>query len=160
MNSADFREVLEASWRELDEALAGLDEAAMVEPGVVEDWSVKDLLGHVAAWEQRAIGILERFNAGEQLGNGVSGGTDAFNATESARRSETPLAAIERELADTRARLRALLAALSEEQWQTVVDGDRNEALGAWIGGTLGGPLGPGTHAAEHAHNILVWRVR
>jgi hypothetical protein len=157
MNITDFRTVLEASWRQFDEAIAELDEAAMTEAGVVEDWSVKDLLGHVAAWERRAIGILERLGAGEPLGGGAPGGAEAFNAAESARRSGAPLAAIEHELADTRAQLRALLAALSEEQWRTVV-GD--EELGEWIGGTLGGPLGPGTHAAEHAHHILVWRVR
>jgi hypothetical protein len=157
MNVEDFRAVLEASWHQFDEAIAGLDEVAMAERGVVEDWSAKDLLGHVTAWERRAVGILERFGAGEQVGDGTPGGADVFNAAESARRSGRPLAEIEQEFAGTRAQLRTLLAAISEEQWRTPVGGDE---LGAWVGGTLGGPLGPGTHAAEHAHHILVWRVR
>ena len=160
MELSEFREVLEAGWRQLDEAVDGLDEAAVLAPGVVGQWSAKDLLGHVAAWEQVALRLLDQFRAGGPL-SGVAGAqVDAYNAAESERRAALPLAAVRAELADTRRRLREHLAALSEEEWRAAVGVERPGTLGAWVGGSLGGPLGPGTHPAEHAHHLLVWRVR
>jgi len=41
-----------------------LDEAALVRPGVVGDWSLKDLIGHIAAWEHLVVDYLERWRRG------------------------------------------------------------------------------------------------
>ncbi|HWQ11427.1 MAG TPA: DinB family protein [Roseiflexaceae bacterium] len=161
MNCAWFLEVLEASWRQLDEAIEGLDDAAMTEPGVTGAWSVKDLLGHVAAWEQLALRHIEDWRAGAAP-QGVWGpAVDSFNAAESERRREAPLAAVREELTGTRQRLRAALAGLTDSDWDAVVgEGEDAAPLSRWVGGSLGGALGPGTHAAEHAHQILLWRLR
>jgi hypothetical protein len=35
---------LEAAWAALTESYAGVPDAKLVEPGVVDDWSVKDVL--------------------------------------------------------------------------------------------------------------------
>jgi hypothetical protein len=44
---------LETERRRLEQNLAGLSPAAMLEPGVVGQWSVKDVLAHLADWEAR-----------------------------------------------------------------------------------------------------------
>jgi hypothetical protein len=43
---------LEAVWAALTESYAGVPESTLVEPGVVDDWSVKDVLAHVTTWEE------------------------------------------------------------------------------------------------------------
>jgi hypothetical protein len=160
MDRESFLKALEASWRQLDDALDGLDDAAIAEPGVVEAWSVKDLLGHVAAWEQLALRYIDQWRAGAALDSPGGPAMDAFNAAEAARRRDLPLEAVREELAGTRRRLREELLALSDAGWDAVVGGGEQPApLSRWVGGALGGALGPATHAAEHAHHILRWRV-
>lgn len=157
MNRRQFLEVVEESWRELDAAVAGLDEAILAEPGVVGAWSIADLLGHVTAWELLALQHMAQHARGEPL-TFVSGpAVDDFNAAEAARRSGWALARVLAEQADTRERPRAAVEALSEEEW-TAPAGAAGEALGAVVAGDLGGDV-PGDHAAEHARAIRTWRA-
>jgi hypothetical protein len=88
---------------------------------------------------------------------------DAFNAEEAARRRDWSPQRVRDEAAETRRQLRATLQALGDDDWAAMVgagspEGTPRRPLGEWIGGALGGPLGQGTHAAEHAHHIRVWR--
>src|SRR5260221_7679022 len=59
----------------LEETLAPLSDAQLIEPGVVGDWSIKDILAHLSVWEgrlrQRVKGQAER---------GTDLGTPEFNA--------------------------------------------------------------------------------
>jgi Mycothiol maleylpyruvate isomerase N-terminal domain len=54
----------EQSWRAWVDAVEGIPEARMAEPAVGH-WSVKDLLGHVAFWEDWVIGHCQRILANE-----------------------------------------------------------------------------------------------
>lgn len=150
--------VVEDSWRRFDAAIAGLDEAALAEPGVVGEWSVKDLLGHVAAWEQRALEHIERWRRGEPPVRAALA-TDEYNAREAERRRGWTLAEMRDDVAETRRRLRAALASIADAEWAAVITIDgRQRTAAEWIGGALGGDEGPGTHAAEHAEEIRAWR--
>lgn len=109
--------VVEETWGQVDAAIAGLDEAAMLEPGVVEEWSIKDLLGHVTAWEQMALLHVERWRRGETPGGGDANfSVDAYNTTEAARRSAWSLAQVQAEAVETRERLRATLQSLTDDE--------------------------------------------
>jgi len=44
MTQREMLDTLDASWRTLDAAVAGLGEADQTEPGVVGAWAIKDLL--------------------------------------------------------------------------------------------------------------------
>ncbi len=152
-------DVVEDTWHQLDAALAGLDEAAMLEPGVVEGWSIKDLLGHVAAWEQMALRHVDQWRRGGTPGGTGDFSVDAYNAAESARRRDWPLAQVRAEAAETRERLRTTLQSMADDEWHAVTgEGERRQTLGDWVGGALGGAAGPGTHAADHAQHIQAWR--
>src|SRR5438105_2439889 len=48
---------LDRPWRGFTEAFAGLDEESMTAPEI-EGWSVKDLIGHVACWEEEVLKAL------------------------------------------------------------------------------------------------------
>lgn len=161
MDRQEFLAVVEHSWQQLDAALEGLDDAAsMQEPGVVGDWSLQEILGHVSTWEQVALRHVEEWRSGQPL-NGLGGATvDDFNAQEAARRQAWSLAQVRVDVEQTRQHLRATLRSLTDEDWNTIVgDGESQDPLGDWIGGALNGDLGPGTHATEHAVQIRSWRA-
>jgi len=157
----DLLPILEAAQRQLDEAVAGLDDATFVEPGVVDQWSIKDMVSHVAAWEQLALQYLERWRRGEPPLEPTWSSADEYNAVETARRDTWTLAEVRADAAETRRRLQTALAGITDEDWagQITMRG-REQPLGAWIGGALNGDDGPGTHAAEHARQIAAWRAR
>jgi hypothetical protein len=153
--------VVEASWRRLDSSVEGLDEAALLQPGVVGEWSIKDILGHVTACDQLVVQYLERRRRGEPPPARDWTSVDEYNAREAAARQGWSPARILDEAAEVRDRLRALLAGLTDEEWEEQVTiNAQQQRLGEWVGGELGGDEGPGTHAAEHAVEIEAWRAR
>jgi hypothetical protein len=99
-------ERLDAAWTALRDAVAGVPDSHLVEPGVVDDWSVKDILAHVTTWEEEALKHLPLIIAGGTPPRyAVQGGIDAFNAraTEDGRRLS--LAEVLRRRDETHARL-------------------------------------------------------
>ncbi len=61
------RELLEAIQRgraEFEAALAGLTQEQMTAPGATGEWSVKDILGHIAMWESRLVTTLYAIERG------------------------------------------------------------------------------------------------
>ena len=82
-------DTLDAAWTALTDSYAGVPDARLVEPGVVDDWSVKDILAHVTTWEEEALEHLPLIIAGGTPPRyAAQGGIDAFNAraTEDGRR--------------------------------------------------------------------------
>ncbi len=158
MDQQQFLEVLTQSWRAFDEAIAGLDDAALTEPGVVGDWSIKDLLGHMAAWEQQAIAHIEQWLGDERITSIVGPAVDQFNAAEVERRRKWSLAEAREEHAATRQRLLVALNSLPKVAWTSVVQLDSGRrTLGEIVAGDLSGD-GPADHAAEHARHVVAWR--
>lgn len=51
--------------RRLEKNLASLSDQQMVEPGVIGEWSVKDILAHLVDWEQRFLGWYQAGLRGE-----------------------------------------------------------------------------------------------
>jgi len=51
---ADMR----ASWGETEAVLATIPEERLLEPGVVEEWSVRDLLAHIAGYERYVSALI------------------------------------------------------------------------------------------------------
>lgn len=51
-------------WEELSELISGLEAPHMVQSGLTEEWTVKDLLAHLAAWLREATDDLERIRGG------------------------------------------------------------------------------------------------
>ena len=140
---------LDAAWTALGDSYAGLPEASLVEPGVVEGWSVKDILAHVTTWEQEALTHLPVIIAGGTPPRyAAQGGIDAFNAraTEAGRRRS--LAEVLRRHDQTHARL---------------VDFVRGQPEGVFEGQTRARRrlrLDTYGHYPEHTAAIRAWRER
>ena len=56
---------IERSWAGLQEALEGIPDERLSEPGAAGDWSVKDVMGHLAFWDEQALLAAERHLAGQ-----------------------------------------------------------------------------------------------
>ncbi|MEM7030637.1 MAG: ClbS/DfsB family four-helix bundle protein [Chloroflexota bacterium] len=54
-SKAEILSGIQAEYELLEEALAGLDEDQMMQSGVEGDWSVKDVVGHIAIWQKRMM---------------------------------------------------------------------------------------------------------
>ncbi len=57
-------ERIEEAWRELFAALDDIPEDRLSDPGVIGEWSLKDLFGHLAFWDEHAVAEIERALAG------------------------------------------------------------------------------------------------
>lgn len=55
---AELLAQLDREWAKIERICAGLNEADMVAPGVEGDWSVKDILCHLSAWEKYLLDRL------------------------------------------------------------------------------------------------------
>jgi hypothetical protein len=140
---------LDAAWTALTDAYAGLPEARLVQPGVVDDWSVKDIVAHVTTWEQEALAHLPKVIAGGTPPRyAAQGGIDAFNAraTEAGRRLS--LAAVLRRRDETHARLVEFIRRQPEGTF-----GGRTRARRRLRLDTYG-------HYPEHTAAIRAWRER
>jgi hypothetical protein len=124
-----------------------------VKPGVVGDWSIKDLLAHLIAHEQRALQEVQSALRGEQLTIDHNA-NDAVNdqaVTSSALRPvedvRSAWEASSREVIDT-------IMALPELAF------DPSGPVVALLDDSIDGALGNNTylHYAEHRHEIEVWR--
>ena len=62
--SAEMLDLIAAAWRNWLAAIEGLPAGRVDEPGVCGDWSVKDLVPHMALWDLQALEDIDRHLAG------------------------------------------------------------------------------------------------
>ncbi len=140
---------LDAAWTALEEACAGLSDSQLVEPGVVDEWSVKDILWHVTTWEQEALRHLPLIIAGGTPPRyAAQGGIDAFNARATKDGRRLSLAEVLRWRDQTHARLVDFIRSQPEGTF-----GGRTRARRRLRLDTYG-------HYPEHAAAIRAWRER
>jgi hypothetical protein len=138
---------LEAAWSALGDSYAGLSDAHLVEPGVVDDWSVKDILAHVTTWENEALRHLPHIIAGGTPPRyAAQGGIDAFNARATADGRRRSLAEVLRRRDETHARLLDFISSQPEGTF-----GGRTRARRRLRLDTYG-------HYPEHTAAIRAWR--
>lgn len=114
---ARLLETIEARWDELMAAIDGLSDDELQQPGVVGEWSVKDILAHVTTWELEALKHLPEIAAGkpQQRYKDVYGGLDAFNALTFAENRARSLDEVRARLADTHQRLLDYLGTVPDD---------------------------------------------
>jgi len=65
MSKTRILESIQSGRKALQATLEGMSEAQMTEPGAESDWSVKDILVHVAVWEGMMVRWVEESLRGE-----------------------------------------------------------------------------------------------
>jgi hypothetical protein len=114
-------EELERTRAALLDALAKLDEAALDRKAVVGEWSIKNVLAHIAAWEAWVVQALPaRLTTGKTPEDFLARAQDedSFNAEEVAEREELTPSEQVIELERTREALLAELRALDAAAWE------------------------------------------
>jgi DinB superfamily len=140
---------LEAAWAALTDSYAGVPDAKLVEPGVVDDWSVKDVLAHVTTWEQEALRHLPLIIAGGTPPRyAAQGGIDAFNARATQAGRRMSLAEVLRRRDETHARLLKFIRSQPEGTFARQTRARRRLRLDTW------------GHYPEHTAAIRAWRAR
>jgi len=143
---------LEEAWTALRSLVDSLPPQALEQPGVVGEWSVKDLMGHVAFWNQVATQNLEALAAGRR--QEIETPTDAeevsaLNKRESDVRKGLTLAAVKEEWLSSFELAREALRAVPAERLNEEVKGWAMHARFA---------VDTYHHYREHAAQIRAWR--
>jgi hypothetical protein len=109
---------LETAWTAIKESYASLTDSQLTEPGVMGDWSVKDMLAHVTTWEEEALRYLPLIIKGETPPRYIQyGGIDAFNAQMTEQKRDLALSDVLRQLDETHRRLIDYLQSVPEEHF-------------------------------------------
>jgi hypothetical protein len=141
-----------AEWEAL---IAEVDESGMTEPGVMSDWSVKDIVAHVA-WYEWWTGEFVRTKNWPVLAPHLdSEDTDTRNNAYYHEMKDAPLDGVMELARRSFDELIAAIEPLSEEEFATPallgMPDDPGWALGAWL------PENTYRHYEEHAAAIRAW---
>jgi hypothetical protein len=93
-SKAALLDVIVTERQALESLLEGLSDAQLIQPGVVADWSIKDILAHIAAWERLAQDRIHAALTGEPLKFPVITGdnfVDNFNTMIYENNKDVPL---------------------------------------------------------------------
>lgn len=122
------------------------------------DWSPKDLVGHLASWEEYALEALEAWDEGH--GPAIdkalwSSSTNAVNRAAVARKARWSAPEVIRRADATHAELMARLRAMSDARWRRPGTPRGRKAVGVRLGGILAGRRGePFMHANAHLKDL------
>lgn len=147
MNKADLLVRIAESHQKLDAALARIDQQDMEFSPSPEQWTVKETLVHITAWEQTLLADYRKLVKGEPI-HEFDGAEeiDEHNAAICSRAQGMPLQQAKTEFQITYAQIVAWLENLSEDELE------RPFAYGM----TLGDFIGEDTwkHYEEHLENF------
>jgi uncharacterized damage-inducible protein DinB len=143
---------LAESRQALHQAIEGLSDEEMTQIQVEGVWTIKDVLGHIASWEETCLEPLRRYADGGPFEVKVIEDYLAWNDEQATRKQDVPLDAILDELATVRQELIEAASKLSAEQWKQIVPF-------SWGGeGTIAEVLEVlYRHELGHVHNIRQW---
>ena len=153
MTKEDMLAKLAESRRDLHRATQGLSEEEMTQVQVEGVWTIKDVLGHIASWEEICLDPLRRYADGDLFEVEVIEDYLTLNEELAARKQDVPLDVILDELDAIRQELVATASKLSAEQWEQRVlfpwgdEGAVAEMLDELY-----------QHELEHVHAIQQWR--
>ncbi len=158
MTKQEILDAMSDSHTKLLKSIDGLDPTAMQEPGVVGEWSVRDLLAHITRWEAELIRLLFQLKQGQvpDFPTLAEPDFDKINARFQKESLGRPLELI---LADFQTVRKQTQRRLDEYTEQELSDPacypalKGNALLGYIVGNTY-------DHEAEHTAQILDWRAK
>lgn len=140
----------------LDELIEGLSDSQIEAKGTLGggDWSVKDLIGHLASWEQRSLPWLQSADASDPRSFPP---TDEFNAEEVERRRSWALHEVREEALRVHQQLVESIEGLDDEAWLADVPVPNRDPhpRGFVVGKILGGDeYGLFAHDLAHLKDV------
>ncbi|MDD5371288.1 MAG: ClbS/DfsB family four-helix bundle protein [Anaerolineaceae bacterium] len=150
MKKQQLLEKIDQDWKAFQESYTGLTDSQMLEPGVTDDWSVKDILAHVTWWEQEAVKYLPLILQGGRPPRykDLYGGIDAFNAQMTDQKRGLTLSDVLRQQDETHRRLIETVQSAPEDQFTRETPFRRRLRLDTY------------SHYPIHTQAIREWRER
>ncbi len=149
--------ILEEGRARIVELLDALPRAAWTTPGVGGGaWSPKDLIGHLASWEEYALDALAAWERDErapidELQYTLS--TSRLNDQNVARKAAWSLPRVRRGAERTHEELLEAIRTMSDARWNAPATSRGRKPLGARLGSLLVG-RGPFGHDAAHLRSL------
>lgn len=135
---------------------AGLSAEEMVEPGVAGEWSVRDILAHIAGWDREVISVYNAMLRGERPAflDIDMDGIEIFNQEQHAQAEGASLDEVLTELLAAREDMLAVLREVSNAALFAPAPGDEHSdlSIAACVGVSQ-------NHDEEHAEMIETWRM-
>ena len=152
--------LLEQDRARTTELIERLPRRALMTPGLGGgEWSPKDLIGHLASWEEYALDALAAWELGERAP--IDGlffvGTNQINRQNVERKASWSLARVRREAEGAHEELIEALQNLTDARWRKPATPRGRRPLGRRLGGILGGPAGPFRHDAAHHPSLAAF---
>jgi hypothetical protein len=138
---------IDEEWNGFLASFEGLPEGDLMEPGVVGEWSVRDVMAHVTTWEEEALAALPVILEGRRTPRYIRyGGIDAFNALAQEKKRGLTLGRVRDDLAATHRRLLDYLSGAPESALASGTRFYRRLRLDTF------------NHYREHGRQIEAWR--
>jgi hypothetical protein len=156
MTKDEILDALEDEREKFLDAIQGLSDEAFQEPGVVGEWSIKDVLSHLSAWEAELVKLLWQAKQGINPASAHFSGksVDELNAAWYVEFQNRPLEPVQADFQAVRRQ--------TERRVEAFSDTDLNDpGRYSWL---KGHPLWEWVasdsfeHEAEHAAQIRTWR--
>jgi hypothetical protein len=144
----EFSALEEMSWRELIAAWRGMGAKPMTRPGACGPWSIKDVMNHIAAWQEAAVKIMPILLRKGKIPAGEFG-LKTFNAKHYWEDRARPLTASRDRLNKSRRKFLATLTRVPEKRLL-----DAKSPVGQWA------KYSTYAHYDEHLFNIREFRAR
>jgi uncharacterized damage-inducible protein DinB len=158
MTLDEILDALEDTRENFLDAIDGLSEEQLCEPDVIGNWSVKDILHHLAMWEAEMVKLLWQALQGVRptTVHFSKQGVDQINAAWHEQGKDRPLARVMEDFIAVRKQTSRRLQAFQERD---LTDAQRypwlrGHALWEWVAEDSF------KHEAEHTAQILAWRNR
>ena len=158
MTKDEILDALEDEREKFLDIIDGLPDEAMQEPGVVGEWSIKDILSHLSMWEAELVKLLWQAANGQVPTSAQFSGAsvDEVNAAGWEQSKPRPLERVLDDFREVRKQTNRRVRAFSDK--------DFNDPLRfPWLDGS---PLWEWIacdsfeHEAEHGIQISEWRLR
>jgi len=140
--------------------LDGLPDEQLVRAGTIGggDWSAKDLMGHIAFWEELALEAIGDWRAARRPAAEAifEQGVDAANAQDQARWAAAPVDEVRARARKAHESLLKAITELSDGDWRTKASYPtrRRQTLAVLLGSVLGAPQRPFGHTFAHLPDL------
>ncbi len=152
---------LREGYDEIHRLLEGVSDEDLSRPRTIGggEWSAKDLLGHVASWEEIALQALAEWRDGRRPAIEdvfTSHAVDRVNEENIAAKAPLPPDDVQIGAEETHHALIDVVEGMRDDEWNSRAPypTERRETLGALLGSITGAPQRPFGHAFAHLHEL------
>jgi hypothetical protein len=155
MDKSKLLNEIRTGYSAFEAVLAPLSAKQMTTPGVNGQWSIKDNIAHLNAWQRRLINMLRATREGVDLPDPTPGLTEEeINEMFYQQNKDRPLAEVQAEFHSTYQQVLQSIQGLSNDELNKPLSWREGRPIWPWVAGNTY------EHYQEHAQIIQDWLAR